>query len=293
MLGRDVVTAADAEHHEVAALGRDDLDITNAGAVARAFERELPRVVVNCAAYTAVDDAQSNELEATRINGEGAGIVAAAAAAINAKVFYPSSDYVFDGLKGEPYTESDETKPVGAYGRSKLAGEIATAQANPRHAIVRTSWLYGLEGRNFVETMLTLAQQQNEVLVVRDQIGCPTYTRQLAEAMVYLFDYETLGVMHIAGGDNCAWYDFAVEIFRQSQLDVTVLSATTDMLERPAPRPPFSALVSERDDIPVLPRWDHGLHAYLVARDERTTADHPKIQNPAGSEVDPQEANQP
>ncbi len=292
MLGRDVVAAADAEHHEVAAFARDELDVTNAGAVKRVFERELPRVVVNCAAYTAVDDAQSNETEATRVNGEAAGIIAAAAAEVNAKVFYPSSDYVFDGLKGEPYVESDETNPVGAYGRSKLAGEIATAEANPRHAIIRTSWLYGLHGRNFVETMLTLAQRQNEVLVVRDQIGCPTYTRQLADAMVHLFDYETLGVMHMAGADHCAWYDFAVEIFRQSQLDVKVLSATTDMLDRPAPRPPFSALVTEREDIPVLPRWDHGLHAYLVTRAERTTAEHAALPDDPGETLDAQEANQ-
>ncbi|MBK5230799.1 MAG: NAD(P)-dependent oxidoreductase, partial [Thermoleophilia bacterium] len=211
------------------------------------------------------------------VNGDAAGIVAAAAAAVDAKVYYPSTDYVFDGLKNEPYTESDVTNPLNAYGRGKLAGEFATAEANPRHAIVRSSWLYGLAGRNFVETMLSLAERQNEVLVVRDQIGCPTYTRQLADAIVELFDYEALGVMHIAGGEQCSWYDFAIEIFRQSQLDVKVLSATTDMLGRPAPRPPFSALVSERDDVPVLPRWDHGLHAYLSARNERAAADRPVI----------------
>lgn len=269
MLGRDIAAAADAVHHEVVAFDREELDITNERAVHRIIERELPRVVVNCAAYTAVDLAEENEYEATRINGEGAGFVAAAAEAIGARVYYPSTDYVFDGLKTEPYLESDEVNPAGAYGRSKLAGEIATAEANPRHAIVRTSWLYGLDGRNFVETMLGLAHEQSEVLVVRDQFGCPTYTRQLADAIVELFDFEKLGVMHIAGGEFCSWYDFAREIFRQSQLDVNVLSATTDMLDRPAPRPPFSALASERDDIPVLPRWDHGLHEYLAARAAR------------------------
>lgn len=278
MLGSDIVAAADAEHHEVAAYGRARLDITNKLAVRRVFEEELPAVVVNCAAYTGVDDAETDERAATLVNGEAAGIVAEVAAEFGAKVFYPSSDYVFDGLKGEPYVESDATNPMSAYGRSKLAGEIATAQANPRHAIVRTSWLYGIEGRNFVQTMLTLAEQQSEVLVVRDQIGCPTYTRQLADSIVQLFDYETLGVMHIAGGEHCSWYDFAREIFRQSQLDVKVLSATTDMLDRPAPRPPFSALVTEREDVPLLPRWDHGLHSYLVARRERVTADHPAIE---------------
>lgn len=269
MLGRDVAAVADAEHHEVIALDREALDVTNERAVHRVIEQELPRVVVNCAAYTSVDLAQENEWEAKRINAEGAGHVAAAAAAVGAKVYYPSSDYVFDGLKTEPYVESDEVNPVGAYGRSKLEGEIATAEANPRHVIVRTSWLFGLDGTNFVETMLTLAERQSEVLVVRDQIGCPTYTRQLAEGIVELFDYEKLGVMHIAGGEFCSWYDFAREIFRQSQLDVKVLSATSDMIDRPAPRPAFSALATERDDIPVLPRWDHGLHDYLAARTAR------------------------
>lgn len=272
MLGRDMVAAADAVHHEVVALGRDELDITNERAVQRVIEQEAPRVVVNCAAYTAVDLAQENEWEAKRVNAEGAGYLAAAAASIDAKVYYPSTDYVFDGLKTEPYVESDAVNPIGAYGRSKLEGEIATAEANSRHVIVRTSWLFGLHGKNFVETMLTLAQRQSEVLVVRDQFGCPTYTRQLADAIVELFDYEKLGVMHIAGGEYCSWYDFAREIFRQSQLDTMVLSATSDMLDRPAPRPPFSALATERDDIPVLPRWDHGLHDYLAARATDDTA---------------------
>jgi dTDP-4-dehydrorhamnose reductase len=280
MLGKDVAAAANAVHHEVVALGREDLDVTDAGAVQRVFERELPAVVVNCAAFTAVDRAELEEDAAFAVNAEGAGVVATAAASINAKVIYPSTDYVFDGLNTEPYVEVDEPNPRSAYGRTKLAGEVATAQANPRHLIVRTSWLFGLHGPNFVETMLALAEKQNEVLVVRDQTGCPTFTGHLADAIVQLLDFEALGIHHIAGGESCTWWDFAVEIFRQAQVDCTVLSGSTEMLDRPAPRPPFSALISTRADSIVLPRWDHGLHSYLLARSERSATAEPDDSTP-------------
>lgn len=266
MLGQDMVAAADAVHHEVAAFTRADLDITDERAVMEAFERELPALVINCAAYTDVDGAETDEFNAFMINEDGAQNVAAAAAAIGARVIQISTDYVFDGTKREPYVESDPVGAKGAYGRSKLAGEVAVAQANPRHLIVRTSWLYGLGGKNFVETMLSLAAERSELLVVNDQIGCPTYTRQLADAVIYLADYERTGIMHISGAAACSWYDFAREIFRQSQVEVMVLSSTTEMLDRPAPRPVYSAMESEREDAPKLPRWDHGLHEYLVAR---------------------------
>lgn len=272
MLGHDLISALDAANHEVAAEDIDTLDITKLDDVRRAFEREEPRAVVNCAAFTAVDRAENEEQAAFAVNETGAYNVALAAAEVDAKVFYPSTDYVFDGTKGEPYTEDDATNPLGVYGRCKLAGELATAEANPRHVIARSAWLFGLQGPNFVETMLSLAARQNEILVVRDQVGCPTYTRNLAAVIVELLDYERFGVMHLAGGGYCSWYDFAVEIFRQSQIDVSVLSATTEMLGRPAPRPEFSALTTARDDVPLLPRWDHGLHAYLAERAEAKAA---------------------
>jgi dTDP-4-dehydrorhamnose reductase len=266
MLGQDIATAADAVHHEVAGFDIDDFDITDEAAVLDCFERELPAVVINCSAYTNVDLAETESDLAHHVNVEGAGIIARAAAQVGSKVIYPSTDYVFDGTKGEPYTEADATNPMSVYGASKLAGEIATAENNPRHLIARTSWLFGHGGKNFVETMLGIAEKQNEVVVVHDQVGCPTYTRHLAEAIVELIDFETLGVMHLAGADYCSWYDFATEIFRQAQVDCTVLSGTTEMLGRPAPRPAFSALVSGRSDAVKLPRWDHGLHGYLLTR---------------------------
>jgi dTDP-4-dehydrorhamnose reductase len=269
MLGQAVVDAANAVHHEVAALTRSDLDITDLASVIRSFERELPALVVNCAAWTDVDGAESDEDGAFAINEDGAGNVAAAAARVGARVIHISTDYVFDGSKKEPYIESDETGPIGAYGRSKLAGEIAVREANPRHLIIRTSWLFGHGGKNFVDTMLRLATEQNEVVVVTDQFGCPTYAGHLADAIVELADYERLGVMHICGAGVCTWYDLATETFRQSQTGTTVLSGVTAMLERPAKRPTNSAMVSERDETPRLPRWDHGLHAYLFDRAQR------------------------
>lgn len=269
MLGRDIAAEADAVHHEIAAVNRSELDITDSDAVFARFERELPAVVVNCAAFTNVDLAEDYEQEAFAINADGAGNVAAAAAHIGARVIQISTDYVFNGEKQEPYVESDETGALGVYGRSKLAGEEQVAMNNPRHLIVRTSWLYGLGGKNFVETMLALAKKQSEILVVADQFGCPTYSRELAAALVELFDYERLGIMHICGEGVTTWYDFAREIFRQSQTEVSVLSGVTAMLDRPAPRPTNSAMVSEREDVPRLPRWDHGLHAYLLARSAR------------------------
>jgi dTDP-4-dehydrorhamnose reductase len=269
MLGHDVVALTTAQNHEVVALTREDLDVTRRDAVMRTIERELPHTVVNCAAYTGVDLAETHHDEAFEVNAQGAGFVSEAAAAVGARVLYLSTDYVFDGKKLEPYVESDPVGPLGVYGKSKLEGEVLTATANERHTIVRTSWLFGLHGKNFVNTMLRLASEQSEVLVVRDQAGCPTYSRHLAEAIVQLLDFESLGVMHIAGSGYCTWWDFAVEIFRQAQVDCKVLSGSTDMLDRPAPRPAFTALESERPDAVLLPRWDHGLHEYLV---ERTTA---------------------
>lgn len=269
MLGRDVVAVADAVHHEVTALSRHDLDITDYDAVVETFKRELPALVINCAAWTDVDGAEAHEEEAFAVNADGAGNVAAAAAAVDARIIHISTDYVFNGAKSDPYSEDDPTAAIGAYGRTKLAGEEQVALNNPRHLIVRTSWLYGTHGKNFVETMLSLAERQSEILVVADQFGCPTWSYELAQALIELADYGRTGVMHICGDGVTTWYEFAREIFRQSRTEVTVLSGVTAMLDRPAPRPSNSAMVSVREDAPRLRRWDHGLHDYLVERTAR------------------------
>jgi dTDP-4-dehydrorhamnose reductase len=266
MLGRDVVDACESRHHEVVALRREALDIVDGPAVDEALRASRPDVVVNCAAWTDVDGAEERPAEASRVNDESAALVAGAAAAVGAKFIFLSTDYVFDGSSRRPYVESDPTEPLSAYGRSKLGGETSVAVANREHFIVRTSWLFGAGGHNFVETMLTLAEEQPEVLVVSDQVGCPTYTAHLAEALCALAESREFGVHHIAAAGRCSWYEFAQEIFDQAGLDTAVLSATTEMLARPAPRPAYSVLRSERREPIRLPNWRDGLAAYLAER---------------------------
>lgn len=266
MLGRDVMLAAGNAGHDVVGFGRAELDVTDADVVSRKFDLERPDVVINCAAWTDVDGAEESEEEALAVNGAGAGNVAAAAAKLGARVVYVSSDYVFDGGKGSPYVESDQPAPISAYGRTKLAGEEATARANRRHFIVRSAWLFGIGGSNFVETMLRLASVQNEVLVVRDQVGSPTYTWHLAYGTVRLIEGIEFGIHHMAAAGQCSWYEFAREIFEQAKVDCRVLSATTEMLGRPAPRPAYSALTSQREHAIRLPSWQDGLSSYLSQR---------------------------
>jgi dTDP-4-dehydrorhamnose reductase len=273
MLGRDVVLAATNAGHVVSAHAHTDLDITEADSVAARFEREHPDVVINCAAWTDVDGAEEAEDQAMAVNGRGAGNVAAAAAAVGAKVVFVSTDYVFDGHNDSPYVEVDQPSPQSAYGRTKLAGEEATGAANRRHFIVRSSWLFGTAGRNFVETMLQLAADHGEVLVVRDQVGSPTYTWHLASGIVRLIEGDSWGIHHMAAAGACSWYDFAREIFDQAKVKCKVLSGTTDMLARPAPRPAYSALATQRETPILLPSWRDGLAGYLAQREsEREVA---------------------
>jgi dTDP-4-dehydrorhamnose reductase len=266
MLGHDVILAAGNAGHQVVGFGHAELDIADADAVSAKLESERPDVVINCAAWTDVDGAEQAEEAATAINGAGAGNVAAAAAAVGASVVYVGSDYVFDGSKGAPYVETDQTAPLSAYGRSKLAGEEATRAANKRHFIVRSAWLFGTGGGNFVETMLRLAADHGEVLVVRDQVGSPTYTWHLAYGIVRLIEGVEFGIHHMAAAGACSWYEFAREIFELANVECKVMSATTDMLGRPAPRPAYSALASQREHAIELPSWQDGLAAYLSQR---------------------------
>ena len=223
-----------------------------------------PGAVVNCAAYTNVDGAEAEEAAATALNGAAAGHVAEAAHAAGAFTVHVSSDYVFDGTATAPYLESSPTAPLGAYGRSKLAGEHAVAAAAPgTHAIVRTAWLFGAHGPNFVATMLRLAGERDALSVVDDQIGCPTFTGHLAPVLLHLAEARSAGIHHVAGGGSCSWFDLAAATFARRGVDVELARGRTADLGRPAPRPAFSVLRTERPDTPVLPSWEMGLHAYL------------------------------
>jgi dTDP-4-dehydrorhamnose reductase len=266
MLGRDVMLAAGNAGHDVVGFGHSELDVTDAATVEKKLGLERPDVVINCAAWTDVDGAEEAEEAAMAVNGTGAGNLAAAAAAVDASIVYVSSDYVFDGAKGTPYVEEDQPAPLSAYGRTKLAGEEATAAANKRHFVVRSAGLFGIGGANFVETMLRLTTTQNEVLVVRDQIGSPTYTWHLAYGVVRLIEGIEFGIHHMAAAGQCSWYEFAREIFEQAKVECKVLSTTTEEFGRPAPRPPFSALTSQREHAIRLPSWQDGLAGYLAQR---------------------------
>lgn len=267
MLAQDAVGAAERRGHEVTALPRRELDITDPASIDAAMADFSPEVVINCAAWSNVDGAEDDERGATAINDTGAGLLAAAAARIGATVVYPSSDYVFDGTKGTPYLEDDMPAPIGAYGRTKLGGEVSVAAANPRHFIVRTSWLYGLGGKNFVETMLRIGSEQDEVLVVSDQRGCPTSTVDLAEGLMELIGTDRFGIHHMVGGGECTWFDFAAEIFDQAGMETRVMSATTEMMARKAPRPAYSVLGHGRDDAILLQPWQDALRRYLKDRE--------------------------
>jgi dTDP-4-dehydrorhamnose reductase len=266
MLGRDVMLAAGNAGHAVVGYGRAELDVTDPTQLERRLELERPDVVINCAAWTDVDGAEEAEEAAFAVNGSGAGNVAAAAAKVEARIVHISTDYVFDGVKGAAYVESDQPAPLSAYGRAKLAGEEAVAAANKRHFIVRSAGLFGIGGRNFVDTMLRLSEAQSEVTVVRDQVGSPTYTWHLAYGVVRLIEGIEYGIHHMAAGGQCSWYEFAREIFEQAEVECRVLSITSDEFGAAAPRPAFSALASQREHAIRLPGWRDGLAGYLAQR---------------------------
>ena len=280
MLGHDVVRVAQDMRHQVIALGHEDLDVSDPARVERVITRERPGAVINCAAWTNVDGAEESEYEASLVNAQGAGFVADAANRVGSKVVYISTDYVFDGSDG-PYGESDDTSPINAYGRTKLAGERATALVNGRSFIVRTSWLFGPNGGNFVETMLRLGQGGGPVVVVHDQVGCPTYTGHLAVGLLRLIDSASYGIHHMSGEGSCSWYEFALEIFRQAEVVTRVMASTTDMMERPAKRPADSVLISRRSAPIKLPPWQRGLSDYLARRGQPELEEQPRRRSSA------------
>jgi len=214
-----------------------------------------PDLVLHAAAWTDVDGAEADPQEAAAVNVGGT----QNAASLGAPLVYYSSDYVFDGTKREPYVESDSPAPLSAYGRTKLHGEAA---AGERAWVVRSSWLFGPTGHNFLRTMLGLGAERDEVAVVDDQRGAPTYVGHLADATQELVTLP-FGVYHVAAQGECTWADFAEAIFEEAGLDTRVRRIATEELGRPALRPAYSVLRSEKPETPVLPNWREGLRACL------------------------------
>jgi dTDP-4-dehydrorhamnose reductase len=266
MLGQDVGRATLAGGHEPVTLPRAALDIADADAVSAAVAAAAPDAVINCAAWTNVDGAEEAECSAHAVNGPGAGHVAAAAARAGAWTVHVSSDYVFDGRKREPYLESDAVGPLSAYGRSKLAGEQAVADAAPdAHTVVRSAWLFGAGGKCFPKTIQRLASERDQLSIVADQVGCPTFTGHLAPALVSLAVQRPAGLLHVAADDQCSWFEFAQAIVAASGLDCDVRPIPTEEYPVPATRPAYSVLRSERG-APRLPSWRDGLAEFQAAR---------------------------
>ena len=272
MVGSDLHDALAMRGEDVVALTKSDLDITDSRAVAAAVAEARPAIVVNCAGYTRVDDAESNERLANAINGSAVELVAQAANSVDALLVHLSSDFVFDGRKDLPYEINDRTAPLSIYGRSKLMGELAATHAR-RHVVVRTSWLFGAHGPNFVEAIRKqINKGTNPLRVVNDQRGRPTYTPHLAEAIIRIANLDARGVIHYADEPECTWYDFARAIVEELGASVTVNPVATAEFPRPATRPAYSVLSTERYErlTGVRPEeWREGLREYLEVRGSR------------------------
>lgn len=273
MLGHDVRRAAERAGHELIPVDLPELDITDEPAAISFLRRERPEATINCAAWTDVDGAEGEPEGARAVNAQGAGNLARAAALIGTPLLHVSTDYVFDGTpplddagRPRPYVESDPTGPRSVYGETKLAGERLVLEASSDHTVVRTAWLYGVDGSNFVETMLRLAAERDAVQVVDDQVGSPTWAGHLAPALVGLLERCVSGVVHLTGAGHVSWNGFAREIFRQADVDCRVQAIGSEQMARPAPRPAWSAMESERAEAIPMPDWRDGLAGYLAAR---------------------------
>ena len=273
MAGSDLRDALALRDEPVVALTKNDLDITDSRCVSACMAEARPDVIVNCAAYTKVDQAEAEESIANAVNGSAVELLATAANEVGALLVQISTDFVFDGKKREPYEINDPTNPLSAYGRSKFLGETAARHAE-KHLIVRTSWLFGQRGWNFVEAILRQMRLGNPLRVVNDQRGRPTYTPHLAEAIIRIVANDARGIVHYADADECTWYDFAREI----AAPVPVTPITSEEMPRPAARPAYSVLSTERYErlTGVTPAsWREGLREYLHASDIRRSPQHP------------------
>jgi dTDP-4-dehydrorhamnose reductase len=266
MLGTDLAAALAARGEAVTGMDRASLDVTDAAAVSDAVARARPDVAVNCAAWTAVDDAQASEAQALAVNGGGAANLAAACAPLGTRLIQISTDYVFAGEAGRPYAEADVPAPRTAYGRTKLAGERAVLSRLPGAGyVVRTAWLYGEHGPNFVRTMIRLEGQRPAVDVVDDQHGQPTWTADVARQVIALVDAEAApGVYHATSRGQTTWHGLAREVFTLLGADPSrVRPIPSSALPRPAPRPAYSVLGHDRwagAGIPPISEWRTALH---------------------------------
>jgi dTDP-4-dehydrorhamnose reductase len=265
----------------------ETLDITDLSAVKATLEINRPTHIIHCAAFTQVDTAEKDPLAAYSVNAEGTKNLAFFAREIDSELIYISTDYVFDGTNEDGYVESDQPNPLNVYGRSKLAGERNIQILCERHKIVRTSWLNGLGGahnRNFIETMLRIAETRNQLSVVNDQFGRPTFTFDLAPMLVNLLDVHSYGIFHVTGEGTCTWFDFACRIFAEAGIEVSVRPVTSDQFRSLAERPRHGVMLNTRFEalgLDLLPHWQVSLADYFRRRRLATSVSSPETRGPS------------
>lgn len=265
MLGTDVCDVLGSEH-DLTGYDIDDFDITDLAGTLAAVGEVAPDVVVHLAGFTKVEACEDEREEAFRVNALGAMNVARAARLVNALIVYVSTDYVFDGTKAEPYIETDEPLPVNHYGLTKLYGEIYVKDLTLRHLIVRTSWLFGPNGKNFVDTIVARAAGGQTLRVVDDQHGCPTYTQHLATGIKRALDHDLEGTVHMTNSGATTWFRFARFVLEAAGLETAIEPVTSSEYKTKAVRPRYSVLASpvmEASSIEPLPPWQDGVRDHL------------------------------
>lgn len=265
MLGRDLVNVF--PEYNLTAWDIEDLDITDEKAVQVKLDQLMPDVVINAAAYTDVDACESNYQRCLEVNGTAVGYLSRACRKNKSVLVHISTDYIFDGQSNEGYREHDAPNPSNKYGHSKLRGEQELIKETNRYYLIRTSWLFGLHGKNFVETILRLAEQRDVIQVVDDQRGSPTYTLDLAEQIKTFIENDfDCGVYHITNQGSCSWFEFAQEIIRQSHCDCRIVAVGSDQFPRPARRPACSILINTRLKNNMR-HWKEALKHYLEGKE--------------------------
>ena len=265
-LGYDVVNELEKRGHTAVAVDIEEMDITDAVSVERVITEAEVEAVIHCAAYTAVDAAEDNVEICRRVNAEGTKNIAKVCKKLDLKMIYISTDYVFDGEGERPWEPDDERHPLNVYGQTKYEGELAVEKYLEKYFIVRIAWVFGVNGKNFIKTMLKLSETNDELNVVDDQVGSPTYTYDLAVLLVDMVESDKYGRYHATNEGLCTWYEFAKEIFRQAGVEVKVNPVTSDMFPAKAKRPKNSRMSKEKLDangFHRLPTWQDALERYL------------------------------
>ena len=265
-LGYDVVKDLEKRGHQPIGVDRDEMDLMDNEAIRTFIMNLKPEAIIHCAAYTAVDKAEEEVETCYQINAESVKVISECAKELDVKLIYISTDYVFDGTKEGEYVETDTPNPINVYGASKLKGEQYVQTLLEKYYIVRISWVFGVNGNNFIKTMRRLGSERDELNIINDQVGSPTYTADLAPLLVDMMETDKYGIYHATNEETCSWYEFANEIFKQSGIEVKTNPITTDQYPTAAKRPMNSRMSKAKlkaNGFNLLPTWQEALAHYL------------------------------